>query len=43
MVAGNLYPKNLAYNSFFGAAELSTLSLSTMEVKSFRDVRDIPV
>ena len=35
--------KNRAYNSFLGAAELSTLSLSTMEVKSFGDVRDIEV
>jgi hypothetical protein len=35
--------KNRAYNSFLGAAELSTLSLSTMEVKSFGDVRDIQV
>jgi hypothetical protein len=29
-----------AYNSFLGTTELSTLSLSTMEVKSFGDVRD---
>ena len=42
-VAENLYPNNRAYNSFLGAAELSTLSLSTMEVKSFGDVRDIQV
>ena len=35
--------KNGAYNSFLGTAELSTLSLSTMEVKSFGDVRDIQV
>jgi hypothetical protein len=32
-----------AYNSFLGAAELSILSLSTVEVKSFYDVRDIQV
>ena len=32
--------KNGAYNSFLGTAELSTLSLSTMEVKSFDDGRD---
>jgi hypothetical protein len=31
------------YNSFLGAAELSTLSLATMEVKSFGDMRDIEV
>ena len=42
-IAGNLYPNNCAYNSFLGTAELSTLSLSTMEVKSFGDVRDIQV
>ena len=42
-IAGNLYPNNRAYNSFLGAAELSTLSLATMEVKSFGDVRDIQV
>ena len=42
-IAGNLYPNNCAYNSFLGAAELSTLSLATMEVKSFGDVRDIQV
>ena len=42
-IAGNLYPNNSAYNSFLGAAELSTLSLSTMEVKSFDDMRDIEV
>jgi hypothetical protein len=35
--------KNCAYNSLLGAAELSTLSLSTMEVKSFGDVRDSQV
>jgi hypothetical protein len=35
--------KNRAYNPFLGTAELSTLSLSTMEVKSFDDVRDIQV
>jgi hypothetical protein len=32
-----------AYNSFLGTAELSTLSLATMEVKSFGDMRDIEV
>ena len=42
-VAGNIYPNNYAYISFFGTAELSTLSLATMEVKSFGDVRDIQV
>ena len=42
-IAGNTYPNNHAYNSFFGAAELSTLSLATMEVKSFGDVRDIEI
>jgi hypothetical protein len=42
-IAENLYPNNRAYNSFLGAAELSTLSLSTMEVKSFGDVRDFEV
>ena len=42
-IAGNLYPNNRACNSFLGAAELSTLSLATMEVKSFGDVRDIEV
>jgi hypothetical protein len=42
-IAGNLYPNNCAYNSFLGAAELLTLSLSTMEVKSFGDVRDTEV
>ena len=42
-IAGNLYPNNRAYNSSLGAAELSTLSLATMEVKSFGDVRDIQV
>jgi hypothetical protein len=35
--------KNRAYNSFLGAAELSTLSLATMKVKSFGDMRDIEV
>jgi hypothetical protein len=43
IIAGNLYPNNCAYNSSLGAAELSTLSLATMEVKSFGDVRDIEV
>jgi hypothetical protein len=42
-IAANLYPKNRAYNSFLSSAKLSTLSLSTMEVKSFGDVRDIQV
>jgi hypothetical protein len=42
-MAGNLYPNNRAYNSFLGAAELSTLSLATMGVTSFGDVRDIEV
>ena len=42
-IAGNLYTNNSAYNSSFGAAELSTLSLATMEVKSFGDMRDIEV
>jgi hypothetical protein len=42
-IARNLYPNNCAYNSFLGAAELSTLSLATMEVSSFDDVRDIEV
>ena len=43
-IAGNLYPNNRAYyNSSLGGAELSTLSLATMEVKSFGDVRDIQV
>jgi hypothetical protein len=42
-IAGNMHPNNGAYNSFLGAAELSTLSLATMEVKSFGDVRDIQV
>ena len=41
-IAGNL-SKNCAYNSFLGTAELSTLSLATMEVKSFGDKRDIEV
>jgi hypothetical protein len=40
ITAGNLYPNNHAYNSFLGAAKLSTL---TMEVKSFDDVRDSEV
>ena len=38
-----MHPNNGAYNAFLGAAELSTLSLATMEVKSFGDVRDIEV
>jgi hypothetical protein len=42
-IAGNLYLNNRAYNSPLGPAELSTLSLATMEVKSFGDVRDIEV
>jgi hypothetical protein len=42
-IAGNLYPNNCAYNSFLGTAELSILSLATMEVKSFGDVRDIEI
>ena len=42
-IAGNMDPNNRAYNSFLGASELSTLSLATMEVKSFGDVRDIQV
>ena len=42
-IAGNLYPNNCAYNLFLGAAELSTLSLATMEVKSFVGVRYIEV
>jgi hypothetical protein len=42
-IAGNVYPNNHAYNSFLGAAELSTLSLATVEVKSFGDVRNIVV
>jgi hypothetical protein len=41
--AGNLHPNNRAYNPFLGAAELSALSLATMEVKSFGDVRDTEV
>jgi hypothetical protein len=40
-IAGNLYPNNRSYNSFLDTAELSTLSLATIEVKSFGDVRDI--
>jgi hypothetical protein len=43
ITAGNLYPNNRAYNSFLHTAELSTLSLATMEVKSFGDVRSIEV
>ena len=39
-IAGNLYPNNGAYNSSLGAAELS---LATMKVKSFGEVRDIEV
>jgi hypothetical protein len=35
--------KNCAYNSFLGPAELSTLSLATMEVKSYGDVKDTEV
>jgi hypothetical protein len=35
--------KYRAYNSLLDTAELSTLNLSTMEVKSFCDVRDIEV
>jgi hypothetical protein len=42
-IAGNLYPNNGAYNSFLSTAELPTVSLATMEVKSFGDVRDIEV
>jgi hypothetical protein len=42
-IAGNMCPNNHAYNSLLGAAELSTLSLATIEVKSFGDVRDIEV
>ena len=42
-IAGTLYPNNSAYNSFLGAEEMSTLSLSPMEVKSFGDKRDIEV
>jgi hypothetical protein len=38
-----MYPNNCAYNSFLGAAETSALSLATMEVKSFGDVREIEV
>jgi hypothetical protein len=36
-----MHPNNCAYNSFLGTAGLSTLSLATMEVKSFGNVRDI--
>jgi hypothetical protein len=42
-IAGNLYPNSCVYNSFFCTAELSTLSLATMEVKFFGDARDIEV
>ena len=42
-IARNLYPNNCAYNSFLGTAELSTLSVDTVEVKSIGDVRDIEV
>jgi hypothetical protein len=42
-IAGNMYPNIHVYNSFLGTAELSTLSLATMEVKSFGDVRDTEV
>jgi hypothetical protein len=42
-IAENLYPKNHAYSSFLSVAERSTLCLSTIEVKSFGDVRDIQV
>jgi hypothetical protein len=42
-LAGNMYPNNRAYNSFLGTEELSTLSLATMDVKSFGGVRDIEV
>ena len=40
-IAGNMYPNIHVYNSFLGTAELSTLSLATMEVKYFGDMRDI--
>ena len=43
ITVGNLYPNNCAYNLFLGTAELSALSLATVEVKSFGDVRDIEV
>jgi hypothetical protein len=42
-IAGKLYSNNRVYYSLLGAAELSALSLVTMEVESFRDVRDIEV
>ena len=42
-IAGYPYPNNCSYNSFLGVAELSNLSLSTMEVKSFGDMRDIEI
>jgi hypothetical protein len=42
-IAGNLYPYNHAYNSSLGTAELSTLSLVTLEVKSFGDVTNVEV
>jgi hypothetical protein len=42
-IVGNMYPNNRDYNSFLGTAELSTLSLVTVGVKSFGDVRDIEV
>jgi hypothetical protein len=42
-IAGNLYRNNRAYNSFLSTEELSTLSLASMEVKTFGDVRDIKV
>ena len=41
--AENLYPNNCVYISFLGAAELSTLILNTVEIKSFGNVRDIDV
>ena len=41
-IAGNMYQNKCTYNSFLGA-ELSTLSLATIELKSFGDVRDIEV
>jgi hypothetical protein len=42
-MAGNMNPNSRSYNSFLGAAKLWTLSLATMEVKSFGDMRDIEV
>jgi hypothetical protein len=42
-IAGNLYPNNHVCNAFLGVAELSPISLATMEIKSFGDVRDIEV